>query len=96
MKNSGDIGTDYWLSVFLEDYEKNVIDGVLEKVIVSGRVPFLEDYDYFKTAKEKVDRLWKVFYEGDEMTPFEREIERMYLLIKQEKFNIYNNLEKVD
>jgi hypothetical protein len=95
MKSIGNIDTAYWISCFFEDYEKNVIDSALEKVIISGRVVHSEDKILYDELKNKIESLMKIFYEGDLMTPFEREIERMYLMMKQGKFIMNNNIEEV-
>lgn len=95
MKSIGNTDTGYWISCFFEEYEKNVIDALLEKVLISGRVVNLDDIEEFDKLRKKANDLYRIFYEGDRLTPFEREIERMYLLLKQEKFNLNNNVEEV-
>jgi hypothetical protein len=95
MKSIGNIDTAYWISCFFEDYEKNVIDSVLEKVIVSGRVVQSEDIILYEELRNKAESLMRIFYDGDLMTPFEREIERMYLTMKQGKFFLNKNIEEV-
>jgi hypothetical protein len=84
--------TGYYISRFFEEYEKPMYDAMLEKVIICGRVPFMEDYETFATVKAKVDEMINKFYNGDKLTAFEREVERAYLYIKQE--NMLENIQK--
>jgi hypothetical protein len=84
--------TGYIISRFFEEYEKPMYDSMLEKVIICGRVPFIEDLEAYSKIKLAVDELINKFYNGDKLTPMEREIERAYLYIKQE--NIIESLRK--
>lgn len=85
MHNLNIIDSGYILSRFCEDGEKNMIDAIYEKVLVCGRVEFLEDYEFFENIRKECKRLVDVFYNGDKLSPFEREIERAYLHLKREK-----------
>jgi hypothetical protein len=79
--------TGYFISRFFEEYEKPMYDAMLDKLIICGRVPFMDDLSEYNEIKVKIDTLINKFYNGDELSPFEREIERAYLYIKQENFN---------
>lgn len=79
--------TGYVISRFSEEYEKNMYDAVFEKLLVCGRVEFMEDKPYFDEIRSKIDSLVSTFYNGDKLSPFEREIERTYLILKQNKLN---------
>ena len=54
------------------------------------REPFLEDIEAFNIIKQKINKLINTFYNGDELSPFEREIERAYLTGKQIDASITN------
>jgi len=91
--------TGYIISRFFEEYEKPMLDAMLSKILINGRVPFIEDMAEFSKNKELVDSLIYKFYNGDKLSAFEREIERAYVYIKQEnfaenvqKFNIDENI----
>lgn len=95
MKSIGNIDTAYWISTFFEDYEKNMLDAMTEKLLICGRVPLIEDLENYSKVKDKVNFLITKFHMGDHLSPFEREIERMYLLLKQEKYSLNNFQEEV-
>jgi len=50
----------------------------------------MEDYDKFAKLKDKIYNLIQIFYNGDILTPFEREIERAYLTGKQIDYSLEN------
>lgn len=95
MNSIRNIDTAYWISIFFEDYEKNMLDGMTDKLIICGRVPALDDMDNYNKLAEKVNGLIKTFYMGEELSPYEREIERMYLILKQRKSNLRDNIQNV-
>lgn len=76
------MNSQYIHAVFCEEYEKNMIEQVLQKRVTNGSVPSLFD----KKKAEKIDgecNKWvKTFYKGDELTVLERDIERMYVAEK--------------
>lgn len=83
--------TCYIISRFFEANEKLLFDAKNEKLLVSGRVPFMEDIQLFENLKVKIDELIKKFYEGDKLSEFERSIERAYLILKQGKYEEFLN-----
>jgi len=92
MKSLNILDTGYFISRFFEEYEKPMYDAVLSKTILSGRIEFMEDRDEFELLKQKVNKLVKVFYDGDPLSPLEREIERSYIILKLQKQNELMNL----
>jgi hypothetical protein len=81
------IDSGYVISRFFEEWEKPMYDAAFSKFFVCGRVEFMEDAEYFKKLKTDVNKLIDIFYNGDKLSEFEREIERAYLTVKQNKFN---------
>lgn len=81
------IDSGYVISRFFEEWEKPMYDAAFSKFFICGRVEFMEDAEYFKNLRTDVSNLIDVFYNGDKLTEFEREIERAYLTCKQNKFN---------
>lgn len=87
LHKSNIIDSTYIISRFSEEYEKPMLDAALTKTIVCGRVEFLEDYEFFSNLKKQIKHLIQIFYHGEKLSAFEREIERAYLMIKKEKFS---------
>jgi len=87
MKNLNVIDTGYIISRFFEEFEKPMYDAVLSKLIVSGRIEFMEDQSEFTQIKEKINKIVDIFYNGDVLSPLEREIERSYIILKMQKQN---------
>ena len=83
--DADNINTQYIHSAFCEEYEKNLIENVMQKKVMNGSVvPLLEKPKADKLTtqcQEKVD----TFYQGDKLTDFERDTERMYITEKLEK-----------
>jgi hypothetical protein len=80
------LDSGYIISRFSEEYEKPMIDAALTKILCCGRVEYLEDIDYFTKIRKNVSDLINIFYNGEKLSPFEREIERAYLAVKRNKF----------
>lgn len=87
MRNLNILDTGYFISRFFEEYEKNLYDAVLSKILVCGRVEFMEDQNEFNEIKKKINSLVKIFYDGDPVSFLERDIERSYIILKMQKFN---------
>lgn len=47
-------------------------------------MPNIDDYEYFECINKKVRNLINVFYNGDELSKFEKEVEKSYLILKNE------------
>ncbi|CAI2359543.1 unnamed protein product [Moneuplotes crassus] len=86
---SDSINTQYLMTIFCEEYEKNLYEAYHNKVLMNGQVPSLADYNEHEAIKKKADDLFDVFYNGDKLTSFERDIERRYLAAKFEKLSKY-------
>lgn len=85
-----DVNSQYVQSVVCEEYEKNMHEAILQKVIMNGSVVSLLDKPKHDQIRERVEKLHKVFYQGDELTNFELDIERMYVNEKYEKVAAYS------
>ena len=83
MKSMENLDSGYWISSHFEDFEKNMIDSMMDKLILCGRVPLIEDLEEYNSLQKKINILINKFYFGDELSDFEREIERLYLMLKQ-------------
>ncbi len=57
-----------------EDYEKNLIEEILQKRIMNGSVPSSIEEKIHAEIKEKTDYWAKVFYEGFPLTDFEIDV----------------------
>ena len=79
------IDSGYIISRFFEEYEKPMYDAMLTKFLINGRVEFMEDRELFYNYRQEINKLIKVFYDGDKLSYLEREIERAYLILKQSK-----------
>lgn len=64
-------------------------EAILQKVIMNGSVVSLLDKPKHDKIRERVSKLHKTFYQGDELTNFEQDIERMYVNDKYEKVVAY-------
>jgi len=79
------INTQFLHSMWCEDYEKNLVDEVLQKRVTNGSVvPFQEKAQADK-IKKNTDHWLKTFYKGEPLTDLELDIERMYLSGKLSK-----------
>jgi hypothetical protein len=72
-----------------EDYEKNLIEEILQKRIMNGSVPSSLDEKTHAEIKEKTEYWSKVFYEGLPLSDFEIDVQRMYLSGKVLKHTKY-------
>jgi hypothetical protein len=57
---------------------------------MNGSVAPLIDKPKYDHIREKVNKLHKVFYDGDPLTDLEVDIERMYIASKHEKYTSYS------
>jgi hypothetical protein len=72
-----------------EDYEKNLIEEILQKRIMNGSVPSSLDEQTHTEIAQKTDDFSKVFYSGLPLTDFEVDVQRMYLSAKVLKHTKY-------
>jgi hypothetical protein len=83
------ITTQFLHSMWTQPYEKNMIEEVLQKRVMNGSVVPLIDKPKHDTIIEKAALLVDVFYNGDKLTPYEIELERMYVDAKLTKHQEY-------
>jgi hypothetical protein len=60
-------------------------------VLICGRTPPLASLPKYQQIRDKVVELYRVFFFGEQITQFEREVELKYLMDKQIKFMKYVN-----
>lgn len=68
---SDGVNTQYVQSVVCEEFEKQMCEAILQKVIMNGSVPDMLEKVAHDDIRKKIDKLHKVFYDGDELTNFE-------------------------
>jgi len=73
------------MSVVAQEYEKNMFEAYMQKVVMNGSVPTLLDSHSHDKIKARADALVDVFYNGDPLTDYEEDVERMYLMEKYNK-----------
>jgi len=85
------LNTQFLHSFYFEDYEKNMYAEAMQKKVMNGSVvPMLEKPKHDKIEKQ-LNKMFKVFYKGDELTPLEMDIERQYLAYKYQKMTGYKD-----
>ena len=84
-----DVNSQYVQSVVSEEFEKPMNEAILQKVIMNGSVVPLIEKAKHDAIREKVNKLQKIFYQGDPLTAFEEDIERIYVNDKHEKVAAY-------
>ena len=84
--DADDINSQYVHSIFLQEYEKNLIEAVYQKRITNGEVPDMMEKPKHDAIKKQTDELLHVFYHGDRLTDLEYDIERMYISEKLSKY----------
>ena len=83
------LSSQYVISLFAEEYEKNLFEAYSQKNLLNGQVPSLVDYNLSTEIREETDKLFDVFYNGEPLTDFERDLEKRYLALKYQKFLKY-------
>mmetsp|Transcript_17549 Transcript_17549/g.29611 ORF Transcript_17549/g.29611 Transcript_17549/m.29611 type:complete len:264 (+) Transcript_17549:241-1032(+) len=83
------INSQYIQAIFCEEYEKNMLEEVMQKQVMNGSVVPLESRKEHDRIRAKAAKLVKVFYKGDDLTPLEVDIERMYVSEKLDKHTSY-------
>lgn len=78
------------MSVFCEEFEKNMYDAYLGKVLLNGQVPRLGDYNAHEKVREQADALVHAFYHGLPLSNFEKDVEKKYLSLKAMKAARYS------
>lgn len=79
------MNSQYIMSVLCEEYEKQMHEAIMQKVLMNGQVVDMLDKPRFDRIRDKCNKMHKIFYEGDQLSQFEMDIERMYVADKVEK-----------
>lgn len=72
-----------------EEYEKQLYDAFLSKVVCNGSMVSMIDYPKQEKIRQQVNDIISVFYNGDPLTPFESDIEKRYISEKLTKMSKY-------
>lgn len=83
------MNSQYIQAVFSEEYEKNLIEAVLQKRVTNGSVPSILDKKKVAQVNEQCQHWMGTFYQGDKLSVLERDIERMYMSEKLDKHRNY-------
>lgn len=86
---SDNITTQFLHSMWTQPYEKNMIEEILKKRVMNGSVVPLIDKPKHEAIVEKTEALFDVFHNGDKLSPYEIELERMYVDAKLTKHHEY-------
>ena len=78
-------------SIYFEDYEKNMYAEAMQKRVMNGSVVPLLEKPKHDAIEQKLRKLFKVFYQGDDLTPLELDIERQYIAHKYQKASAYKD-----
>lgn len=87
--SSDNITTQFLYAMWTQDYEKPMIEEILKKRIMNGSVVSLIDKPKHDQLTEQTAALADVFYNGEQLTPYETELERIYIDAKLTKHNEY-------
>jgi hypothetical protein len=83
------VNSQYVQSIVSEEYEKQMYEAFLQKLVMNGSVVSILDKPKHDEIKAKAKKLQRMFYYGDTLSDFEVDIERMYISDKMEKYNTY-------
>lgn len=72
--DSDQVNTQFMHALVCEDYEKNMIDEVLQKKVMNGSVPSSLDLPVVKQVSEETQKWVDVFYNGDKLSEFELDL----------------------
>ena len=72
--SKSDINSQYIMSIGIldffklvsEEYFQLMIQEYLRKVVISGYVPRLKDLEEYNEIRDKIIKLYRIFFEGDE------------------------------
>ena len=84
------VNSQYIMTIFCEEYEKNLYEAYAKKILMNGQVVGWGEYNQFVNLKRKADEIFDIFYNGEKLTSFERDLERKYLTLKLDKLAKYN------
>jgi ribosomal protein L5 len=89
LHDADDINSQYVQSVVAEEYEKQMNEAILQKVVMNGSVVGLIENNKHESIRKQCKDLQNIFYQGEQLTDFEKDIERMYVSAKYEKHTYY-------
>lgn len=62
---------------------------------MNGQVPSIGDYNEYVALRKKADDIFDIFYNGEKLSGFERDLERRYISKKMEKVSKYNKVKSL-
>jgi hypothetical protein len=89
MYDFDNMNSQYFITLFAEEYEKPLFEAYHSKILMNGQVVSTGDYNQFVALRKKADKIFDIFYDGEKLTGFERDIERRYLAEKMSKLAKY-------
>ena len=95
LSKSDFIDSKYIMSVCCEQHLKPMLDQYLQKVLLNGQTVPMNEYQKYMLIKYKLLALYRVFFYGDPITLYERQIEKKYLAEKQQKWYRFLSNKKV-
>ena len=87
--DSDQVNSQFMHALVCEDYEKNMIDEVLQHKVMNGSVVSSMDLPIVYRVNEELQKWVDVFYNGDKLSEFELDLQRIYLANKLQKYNKY-------
>lgn len=75
--------------------KNNLFEAYHKKILMNGQVVSVGDYNEFVALRKKADDLFDIFYNGEKLTPFERDIERRYIAAKLNKAERYKKVKSL-
>ena len=83
------MNSQYIQAVFCEEYQKNMIEAVLQKRVTNGSVPSILDKEKANQIQDQCQHWLDTYYQGDKLSVLETDIERMYISEKLDKHRSY-------
>ena len=82
---ANNLNTTFLHSIYTEDYEKPVIEQCMQKMVMNGSVVPMIEKPKQDEIREKVKEWRHIFYDGERLSMYETDLERLYVQEKQVK-----------
>jgi len=89
------VNTQFLHSMWCEEYEKNMLEECMKKKVMNGSVPAMADTPKVNEVDKELSYWREVFYNGVPMTPFETDVQRIYLSQKVLKHSKYEKRKSI-
>ena len=87
MQKRGNIDTGYFLSIFLENNFKELLDEYLKKVPICGNTVSLKNIQKQENLEKKIKKLYRLFFWAENESELDTYIEELYLEQKINKLS---------